>query len=167
MTEPQRRASITASVLRSMVLKAWRLLAPLVLGAPALSRDGIHVHVLGRASDSDEIAGRAVAALEAIESRVPREYRRMRRHVRGIVILPMSTLGRGAHVDGGRFVYLDENQVRRGTALSTGAVLLHEATHAFVSARGIPYRRHLRARIEALCTRVAASVDGPSVEPRG
>lgn len=144
-----------ASLSRALATLVWDWVAPFFLGAPVLARDGIDVHVVSRARDAADVAHRVSAALAEIESHAPREYRRLKAHVRSVAILPMSKLGRGAHVDRGRRVYLDEAHVRRATAIATGAVVVHEATHAFLSARGVPYRAEVRERIEALCTRVA------------
>jgi hypothetical protein len=133
----------------------WGRVVPLIAGSPVLIRDGVCVHVIAITRDIPLLAGQVKGALALIEARAPWAYRRLKRSVTGVIVVPMKGLGRGSHVDGGRWVYLDEAHVRRSTAAARGATLVHEATHAHVFAKGIPYRGELRDRIEAICARAA------------
>ena len=51
----------------------------------------------------------------------------------------------------GKMCILDLATAMSGTAWQTAAVLIHEATHAYINRRWIPYTPELKDRIERIC----------------
>jgi hypothetical protein len=93
---------------------------------------------------------RVASALELIESMDPVSSRWVHRAVRRIVIFPES----GTGYDGSIAVLgLDATSVQHQQLAWLASAIVHEATHARLWRMGIPYRLHLRPRIERLATR--------------
>jgi hypothetical protein len=94
-------------------------------------------------------------ALEIVRRKDPRRFRRICRYVKGVVALPIG------HAQAGYIEQLQVCAVRFQPPSSKeklpkwGAwyalMLVHEATHGLLYARGIPYDEKHRERIERLC----------------
>ncbi|HEX7051143.1 MAG TPA: hypothetical protein VF188_13125 [Longimicrobiales bacterium] len=87
-------------------------------------------------------------ALRCIEEHDPRRLAGLRRDVRRIIV----TAADGNHyLHRWRAIVLKWPVIFRRDAESNALTLVHEATHARIDRRGIPYTRELRHRIEAAC----------------
>lgn len=94
-------------------------------------------------------------ALEILKRQDPRRFQRVCRYIKGIVALPIG------HAEAGYLEYLSVCAVRFQAPSSKdkipkwaawyASILVHEATHGRVHARGIPYDEEHRERIERLC----------------
>lgn len=113
------------------------------------------MHALVNRADERTLAQSVGAAIDFVAVTDPRAYRRLCIHVERIIVLPMQGMGRGAHVGGGRQMYLDETHVRRSSSSAVAATIVHESTHAFLAARGAHLRHDLKRRVESRCQREA------------
>jgi hypothetical protein len=94
-------------------------------------------------------------ALEILKKKDARRFQRVCRYIKGIVALPIG------HPEAGYLEYLSVCAVRFRQPSSKdkvpnyaawyASILVHEATHGRVHARGIPYDEPYRERIERLC----------------
>jgi hypothetical protein len=93
-------------------------------------------------------------ALQLIERYEPRRLGRVRRDI--AIIAGMA--GGPHHYERiVRMIALSWPGVLRGTPSQTAMAIVHEATHARVDDRGIPYEEDLRGRIEGICVRQEAA----------
>jgi hypothetical protein len=95
------------------------------------------------------------AALGLIKLKDPRRFRRICRYVKGIVALPIGHVQAGyveqLQVCAVRFEPPPSKEKLAQWAVWYASILVHEATHGLVYARGIPYDERYRERIERLC----------------
>ena len=111
-----RRGRLSMSALvRGLLGWTWGRIVRLVAGPPLLSREGLTVHTLVKQAEGGKLAQHVGAAINLVSLTDLRAYRRLRTHVDRIIVLPMQGMGRGAHVGGGRQVYLDEMHVQRSS----------------------------------------------------
>jgi hypothetical protein len=93
-------------------------------------------------------------ALDLLASASPQCLKRLRRHIRGILIMPLGTAV-GEFFPPLKLCCLDEKHVSKDSTLAEeiAATLIHEATHARLHTIGIGYPASLHLRIEKLCHR--------------
>jgi len=95
------------------------------------------------------------AALGLIKLKDPRRFRRICRYVKGIVALPMGYVQAGyveqLQVCTVRFDPPPSKEKLAQWAVWYASIVVHEATHGLLHARGIPYDERYRERIERLC----------------
>lgn len=92
---------------------------------------------------------RVVAGLEVLNLHSPVWLRRMRKHLRAIVIDEQHT----AYVPSQRTCRLDAAELDSESPAEVAIALVHETAHAVIQAAGHSYRPEKRARIERACLR--------------
>jgi hypothetical protein len=94
-------------------------------------------------------------ALGLIKLKDPRRFRRICRYVKGIVALSIGHVQAGyveqLQICAVRFEPPPSKEKLAQWAVWYASILVHEATHGLVCARGIPYDERYRERIEHLC----------------
>jgi hypothetical protein len=94
-------------------------------------------------------------ALEVTRLKDPRRFRRVCRYIKGIVALPIGHAHAGylenLKVCGVRFQPPPSKEKLPNWWAWYASILVHEATHGLIYARGIPYDEQYRERIERLC----------------
>lgn len=93
-------------------------------------------------------------ALDLLASASPQSLKRLRRHVRGILIMPLGTAV-GEFYPPLKLCCLDEKHVTKESTQveEIASTLVHETAHAHLYAIGIGYPTSLHVRIEKLCHR--------------
>jgi hypothetical protein len=94
------------------------------------------------------------AALDLIERKDPRRFRRVCDYLKGIVALPVNAVAGylpQLQVCAVRFHPPRSKEELPKAAVWYGGILVHEATHGLIEARKIPYDDENRERIERLC----------------
>ena len=118
--------------------------------------DGIRVGVVVPSHmDSEMCYGRTLYALQLIERTVPYRWQRLRRDVREVLCFGTGrSSALGAYVAWSRTCLIDPRHVLDPAAspLDLAATILHEATHARVTGKGVKGAL-TRERVEALCRR--------------
>ena len=89
-------------------------------------------------------------ALDLLELSDPRRFQRLQQHVRALQLVTLSVF-LGRYKPGSRTCQLDRRAVLDRPTIETAATIVHEATHAVLSQRGIGYGREIRDRVERLC----------------
>jgi hypothetical protein len=96
-------------------------------------------------------------ALEIIQRRDLRRYKRVLAHIRRIMNFPIGYAGAGyiphLRAYATSFESAPSEATIRKKAILYAASLVHEATHGLLCARKIPYNTRTRERIERLCTK--------------
>lgn len=95
-------------------------------------------------------------ALQILQQRDPRRYKRVLRHVRRIMNFPVGYSGAGyiQHLKAYATSFQPpptEAGIRK-LAIWQASMLVHEATHGLLYAHNIPYTARTRERIEQLCS---------------
>jgi hypothetical protein len=94
-------------------------------------------------------------ALQIIKIKDPRRFRRVCQYIKGIVAIPLGHIQAGydqnLQVCAVRFQPPPSKEKLSNWAAWYAPILVHEATHGLVHARGIPYDEEHRERIERLC----------------
>jgi len=116
--------------------------------------DGI---ILADTQDSSLFSKSVLAALQLIKQLDARRFQRIQRHVHWIVNIPLPRGGGQYHYPT-RTCRLDiEDEIPEPdpdyAAAATASLLIHEATHGVLDARGIGYSIQLRSRVERCCVR--------------
>ncbi len=129
-------------------------------GSTAPVIDGIQISD-SAADTSDEQAERFQAymreALALIKTFDPLRYRRTVRHLRFIVNGPCASSARYEHelkacrIDFNRYLLEDEGTIHPWYVVSFAKSIVHEATHACLMSRFIPYTYQNRVRVERVC----------------
>jgi hypothetical protein len=95
------------------------------------------------------------AALKGLKAKDPRRFRRICQYIKGIVALPIGHVQAGyieqLQVCAVRFEPPPSKEKLPKWAIWYASILVHEATHGLIHARGIPYDEQHRERIERLC----------------
>lgn len=93
-------------------------------------------------------------ALDLLASASPQSLKRLRRHARGILIMPLGTAV-GEFYPPLKLCCLDEKHVTKESTQveEIASTLVHETAHAHLYAIGIGYPTSLHVRIEKLCHR--------------
>jgi hypothetical protein len=97
---------------------------------------------------SEEMFAKVTSACDLIRTVAPRSWSRLRHDVRRIFVLDG---GGQEYWHEGRAIVLNGPILRRSSTDAVALVLVHEATHARIAARGIGYPVALRERIEHIC----------------
>jgi hypothetical protein len=117
--------------------------------------DGIALVDYGRYRYTPYFRQTFAAALGLIKLKDPRRFRRVCRYVKGIVALPTGYVRAGyveqLQVCTVRFEPPPSKDNLAQWAAWWASMVVHEATHGLVYARGIPYDERYRERIERLC----------------
>jgi hypothetical protein len=92
--------------------------------------------------------------LDLLASASHQYLKRLRRHIRGILIMPLGTAV-GEFFPPLKLCCLDEKHVSSDSTMAEdiAATLVHETAHAYLHTRGIGYPAALHLRIEKLCHR--------------
>ncbi len=105
-------------------------------------------------SDSKVILSRLRAGLDLIEQAVPHRLARVRRDIRRLLVFTLPGHWGLFHQHTATIIvarhFLESSAA---TPLAVATVLIHEATHAELAARGIPYQGNTRVRHEKACLR--------------
>ncbi|MBW3625751.1 MAG: hypothetical protein KY468_20340 [Armatimonadetes bacterium] len=118
------------------------------------SFDGILLCDMRVQKEPDEFAASVKDALFRIRRFDPRRYRRIQRHVR--YVSNEELVSGGAYVSRVQACLIDFSRYRfdikeSGYGFWLECLLIHEATHGALHARGIPYTKASRLRVERLC----------------
>jgi hypothetical protein len=111
---------------------------------------GIEVVDLSAGKETQEFFNRTDAALSLIAATDATRFRRVRRDLRRMILVP----GGGQFYQPGLRAYaIDEATLHRSSTISMAVGIVHEATHARMWNRGIRYGHDARGRVEAACVR--------------
>lgn len=118
---------------------------------PTARVDGFQIVTLaGPASELAEVAEPIKNALRVIREHAPRRFARLRLDVRRFVVVSVTG---PEYIPSIRACMLSGSYVKTSTAESLAMTIVHEATHARLSAVGIRYTPGMRDRIERRCVR--------------
>jgi hypothetical protein len=147
------RAVIT-SLLQPLTRRVWK---SLTIG----EHSGIAIVDLSRAKAGRQyFLGRTTDALQLLQRADPRRFRRVREHLKYIVHRELP-FGYGQYEPGLAACYVDFTRLDFTKSYNMmlwtyAAILVHEATHAALQSRGIPYSSNTRERVERLCNTESA-----------
>lgn len=124
------------------------------IGVRLFPRTGAHgfdvVDWAGVGPALPELVERLSDALQLIQEREPRRYRRLSKDIRRFLITRIT----GAeYFHTIRACMLSPQYLRKASTEQIAATIVHEGTHARLSSRGIKYKPALRERIERTCVR--------------
>jgi hypothetical protein len=148
-------------------LQAWarRLLLPLVTTRTELR--GLPVTVVNTRTDVDTkaVLARLDAALGLLQRYVPHHFRRLHRDFSGIRVQRHACRGSYLHADRSCVIELTFAVNPQFSPAQIAAVILHEAMHARLHRRGLPYAPSTAARQERFCRR--AEIEFGALVPGG
>lgn len=107
-------------------------------------------------ADDSEFIARTKQALDMIEQKDPRRFRRIQKELRYIANKELNMTGQYQHsikccfIDYGQYPF--KTHPEWYLCLYAG-LLVHEATHGMLYSKGIPYTRETREQIERICHR--------------
>src|ERR1044071_5568271 len=116
--------------------------------------DGVHVRYFMPSSPQGvDPFSKVAAALSLVAIFDPRRFDRIRRDLRGVLVMGAS--GRGEYHQTSRLCILDSAYVEseRADPPLLASTIVHEATHARLGRAGIGYDPSIRARVEHACIR--------------
>jgi len=108
-------------------------------------------HLLPTDPEGSQEFGKTAAAIQLIHQADPRRFAQMKRDLRGIWIIGVST--RGEYDHSLRMCKVDSSFLLRPdiTVEDVAATLVHESTHARLARYGFGYAPAIRPRLERLC----------------
>lgn len=118
--------------------------------SPRLGASGLHLADVGCRSGGSPAFAPVLVALERIRTASPRQFARVQRSFRWVVIVPGGN-GGGQYLHCLRACLLDREYIATALPESLAATIVHESAHARIAAWGIPYARDLRGRVERIC----------------
>lgn len=118
--------------------------------APRVEIDGILVFDASALGGSTEVGNALRPALDLLRQKDPVRFNRLRRHVREVIVAPISGAEYVHHLD---VCFIGASTVQRGPPASLALILVHEATHALLQHRGCGWSTESRPRHEKICLR--------------